>query len=279
MQFYIKYKNQTQGLHDVAETVKTAEKVAASSIHFLKHDVDELGIYTKEIKDVITRLSLFYQKKDHPLLRTNSLGKNALIICSSDKGLVGDLWYKLVNFYLERNKTYSAIIVIGAKIDSYLKEEGVDIIKSFSNDHYSQEEYVYNITEYIFSAFKNSTFNKVDILYPKFVSLAEQVPKIISFLPFKFDFSEESVNNIGFPIFEPNKKVFFDNLLKKYIMVFFYKIFMEAKLSELAARTITMEEAVVKTNHLIKKIEFNYHKERRHVINQRQLESFSAHKV
>ena len=61
--------------------------------------------------------------------------------------------------------------------------------------------------------------------------------------------------------------------------VYFQKIIMETKLSELSARTVAMEHATTKTVELVQKLKLNYTKQRRRVITQRQLESFTTHKI
>ena len=81
------------------------------------------------------------------------------------------------------------------------------------------------------------------------------------------------------PIFEPSKANFFNRLLQKYIGIYFHKLMIETKLSELSARTIAAENASDKTNEFIKKLTFDFMKERRKYVTQKQLESFSVHKM
>jgi F-type H+-transporting ATPase subunit gamma len=285
MKTYLAHKNQMQGLKDVLETVKTVEKIAASSVHFLKQEVASLNSYAAEIEKILTRLSLFYPKENHPLLREKNTGKRALIVLTGDKGLVGGLWHAVVSALLENIHQYQAVISIGAKGEAYLKEEDVQIKRwFFQTSDIPQKQDIEKITGYIFGEFKKGTFRQVAVLYPQFISLAKQSPLFVSFLPFKFalaakaegEFSEAA---LGLPIFEPSKRKFFDRLLQKYIGLFFYKIVMEAKLSELSARTVAMEHAGAKTNQLIQKFTLDYAKERRRAITQRQLESFAVHKA
>ena len=75
MKSYITHKNQMQGIKDVSETVKAVEKIAASSVHFLKQEVSDLNSYAVEIERILARLFLFYQKKNHPLLRKRDVGR------------------------------------------------------------------------------------------------------------------------------------------------------------------------------------------------------------
>jgi len=280
MKSYITYKNQTQGIKDVSETVKTVEKIAASSVHFLKQKVSNLNFYATETERVLARLSLFYQEKDHPLLQKREAGRETLVILTGDKGLVGGLWHGVVNTFLENTKQYQIVIVIGAKGENYLKEESIPIIKSFTHiPDILQKEEVEHVSDYIFDEFKKRTFSRVDILYPQFISLAEQTPNLTQFLPFEFKLTKEKKNGKGLPIFEPSKQKVFDQLLQKYIGIFFYKIIMETKLSELSARTVAMEHAAAKTEEFIQKLTLDYTKQRRRIITQRQLEIFAAHKI
>jgi len=295
MKSYIVYKNQMQGVKDVSETVKTVEKIAASSVHSLKQEVFNLNFYATELEKVLNRLSPFCREKDHPLLRKKDFGKKTLVIITGDKGLVGGLWHGVINIFLENIDQYKAVVVIGAKGENYLKEEAVPIIKLFTSFFdIPQKEEIANITDYIFDEFKKGVFSRVDILYSQFVSLAEQTPKLTSFLPFEFTshFLNQS-NNMpipknkyldksssgGLPIFEPSRQKIFEEILQKYIGVFFYKIVMETKLSEFSARTVAMEHAAAKTDELIQRLMLNYTKERRRIVTQRQLESFAVHKI
>ena len=100
MKSYIAQQNRIQGIKDVSETVKMVEKIAASSVHFLKKEVSDLQSYTNRIEEVLSRLSLFYHKKQHPLLQKRTTGEKALVILTGDGGLVGDLWHNVINTFL-----------------------------------------------------------------------------------------------------------------------------------------------------------------------------------
>jgi len=288
MKSYTKYKSQIEGYRDVAETVKTVEKIAASGVHFLKQKVASLETYTVQTKRVLTHLSYFYENENHPLLDKQKIGNKALIILTGDKGLVGGLWHRNINIVLENIKKYQSFIVVGIKGKRYLEEEDIQAFKLFENsNNISEQEYIKEITEYVFSAFKDNLFSQVYILYPQFKSIANQTPKIVPFLPFNFNSDEitnsddkiAKISKNGLPIFEPSKAELFDSLLKKYIGIFFQKIILETKLSELSARTVAMERASSKTKELIKKSRVEYIKEKRRKMTQGQLESFATHKT
>jgi len=282
MKTYFRYKDQISGLKDVEETVKTVEKIAASFVYSLKRDVSNLNKYMDNAENALKRISFFYTSKYHPLLSKNKNGEQMLLILAGNKGLVGGLWHTLINEFLKNKARYGSVIVVGEKAGSYLQEEGVKIERLFTQSSDTFEKGMSEeISEYVFAKVAGGSVSSVDILYPKFVSLAEQTPTFMSFLPFVFDATDGMSSNDskkdGFPIFEPSKQKIFDILLRKYIPLFLYKAIMETKLSELSARTVSMEHASVKTKELIGKLTLGYLKERRRFITQKQLESFTVH--
>ncbi len=282
MKAYLAYKNEIQGFKDVAETVKTMEKIAASSIHFLKQRVANFDSYAYSVNSVLARLSVFYNKSENPLLEKRKYGRKALVVLTGDKGLVDGLWHEIINEYLENKKSYDDVVFVGEKGTNYAKEENITVKKSFSNPAGQVEESkIDEITAYLFGQFRSETFSKVDILYPHFMSLSEQKPAFISFLPFEFKMegADGKYNPEGLPIFESSQKDVFDWFLQRYIEIFFHKIATETKLSEFSARTIAMEVANDKTNELIKKLTVDFHKERKKNITQKQLESFAASNI
>ena len=309
MKTYIEYKSEISAFNDVLETVKTTEKVAASYIHILKQEVKNLEEYTSEIENLMARFSLFYTPEQEPLFTKTKTKEKGVIVIAGDNGLVGSLYHNLITFFLAQEKKYNYdfVIVFGQKGRKYLEQEKIKVEYSFALPaaHFIDQD-VQNMTKYVFSEFEKKNFPKIDIVYSKFLSLAQQEPVLLPFLPFDFERrrkeilanqnnnERESTNSgtgkeglpqilanqsLGLPIFEPKKAKIFDWFLQKYVEIFFYRIIMEAKLSEFSARTVAMEQASKNTEKMIHDLMLTYFKQRRRIITQRQLESFSVHKL
>jgi F-type H+-transporting ATPase subunit gamma len=283
MKKLIHFKENIEGLSDVAETVKTIEKRAASHIHLLKKQVSTLKVYRGECEKILERLSYFYWDSNNPLLKRGS-SKKELVVITSDKGIVGGLHHKLIENLLEIKNKYQVISIVGTKGEEFAKEEGIKAnIIPIQLGYFPDQEEIRKLSNYFFKVYTKEGREKVDILYPQFISSVEQNPLVIKFLPFSFsdnDFKDKSSDQKGFglPIFEGEKNNIFDNLLKHYINVFFSEIYIESKLSEFSARTLEAENATQKTKELIENITIKYFKARKRLITQKQLESFSVHK-
>jgi ATP synthase F1 gamma subunit len=274
---YLVYKDQIEGFEEVSETVKTVEKIAASSIGRLRKDMANIDAYQANIRNILARSSLFYEV-ERP---RKALGVPALVILTSDKGLTGGLWRRTIDEYMRSaRKNYEAAIVVGTRGQKYLKEESIEPTESFGND--------IDALRYVANEFRSHRFARVDILYPKFISLADHRPSFIPFLPFSFDEKEQHSDVVvhtgiefGLPIVEPMRAMpeIFDRLMRKYAEAFFLKIAAEGRLSEFSARTVSMEHATAKTEELIKGLIHDYRTERRRSLTQKQLETFIAHKI
>lgn len=285
MEKYNFYKTEMEGLADVESTVRVIEKSAASHIHFLKKKVHALSEYKDKIQTMLRRLSRFYWDTSHPLLSESNAGKKALLVMTGTKGIVGGLYHELTNEVVAKSYDYEYIWVIGEKGKKYLNEEGIQteqLFAQFDFDGLPRNEEIKNMSADLFWRFQELKLKKIDVLYPSFVSLAEQRPAIIQFLPFEVKeekFASGSDTSDGLPIFEPSKKFIFDTLIKKYIAVSFMELVFETKLSEFAARTVTAESAVKETERLIKTFHREFLKAKHLTITQRQVESFSVHQL
>lgn len=280
MRSLTQHKNQLSGFNDVFETVKTVEKIAATSIRFLNQKVSLLTEYNQALETVLARLYQFNQLTNQQLLKTHSSGQTALVVISGDKGLVGALWHNLIDQALRQRHNYDQFVVVGQKGADYLSEEGIKISRLFAGlSDLPQPEQIQPIMDFILTAFRQGQFKRVDVLYPSYHSLSEQKPLFGRLLPFTFiePTAQPTRGDNGLPIFNVSKQILADFLLEKFITVFFTKIVLEAKLSEVSSRMVSSEHAQKKTQEFISSETKEFLKERKKVLTLKQLESFLSH--
>jgi len=293
MKSVISYKSEIAGYRDISVTTKTTEKIAATYIHLYEKYSVELDRYILTIKQQLEILQDRTFKFRHKLLEikqedskaSDSATSKAILIVTGNKGLVGGLWHNIVNTLLEYKKDYNLIFVIGQKGIDFLEEEEFTIYKSFipENDIISKE-YITEVEDILVKEYLNKTFTKLDILYPKFISLELQQPKVIQYLPFTFSQSKKNVNfdskyHTKFYNYEPSKKEIFGDLFEKYIKAFFLQIIIESQLAEFSARIVSMESASNQIEKKIKSLQLAYIKNKHAMITENQLRAVIAHKL
>jgi ATP synthase F1 gamma subunit len=142
---------------------------------------------------------------------------------------------------------------------------------------------VSRVTQFIFDMYRDAGISRVDILFAKYLSLAQQKPEFSQFLPFRFDREAIAQNETlpksddeGLPIYEPSRERVFRRFLEMYIQISFYHTSLEGKLSELSSRTIEMEHAAKKADEMILQYRHDYVKRRRMDATLKQLASFAV---
>ncbi len=283
MHTYSQFKKSEEQVSDVADMVRTIEKIAASRLHLMTGELAALDMYTSELARALSRLSVG-KHFSHPLLELHPNGNNVLVIIGGDHGLVGGLHLRLVNFYLDHTNEYQRVVAIGRQTKELLEQEHVHIERYFDGlpDDFSAQA-ISPAAQFLFDLYRDSAVSGVDILFATYVSLAQQKPEITQFLPFRFDRDALSNDEMlptnsdeGLPIYEPSRERVFQRFLEMYIQIRFYHTCLEGKLSELSARTIEMEHAAKKADDMIGEYRHDYVKRRRMDATLKQLASFAV---
>ena len=285
MKSYTLSKKEIEGYNNVSETVQTIEKIAASGVHMLKKDIHALQAYTQTIEKTLTRLSVCSQATlEHPLLNLNMKGKDMLVVFSGNRGLVGGLWDNLFDLYLNGKRKEQLILTVGSKAHLFFGERvNQDVEQVTFEGEIPTDTEVTSLCTRLMQQVQDGSIARVTLLYPKNVSIGNQQPTLLPFLPFDisgvYDPEDVITNNpIGLPIFEASATYLFGRLLEIYINATLYNIALETRLSELSARTVSMEHASEKTKEMVTRLRLVRSRTRRQLLTQKQLESFAAQK-
>ncbi|MCL4360323.1 F0F1 ATP synthase subunit gamma [Patescibacteria group bacterium] len=274
---YLQFQKDLDGLRDVTDMVKTIEKIAASRLMDLRRSLTTIEAYTTEIRAVLAAIRPHVASEANPLLMPRPDARRILLVLGGDQGLVGGMYHGLVDTLLPQKDRYRGFVVVGKTCRRFLTEEGIETERFFSNDPATPAGDVSNtISSYILGRFAGEPVS-FDVLYPKFVSFMEHTPTLVPLLPFPLPDTPSAAEDIGFPLFEPAKNSVFAWVLNAAITSTFTGLVAETRLSELSARTLEMEHAAEKARHIARGLMHEFHKTRRKIATQRQLESFIVH--
>jgi len=282
MHTYTQFKNSELMVAGVGDMVRTIEKIAASRLHLMNEEVVRLTSYIAELERVLFYLAGSEEVTDHPLTIPKSEGERVLVVVGSNKGLVGGLHNTLIALFQEHAHEYQRIIAVGRRVKQLFEEEAVVPDSYFeASDEDIEEAKVTAVADYLFTSFTGGAWREVDVLYPKYLTLSRQEPVIEQYLPFLFQSDKDAAHTISplqgsLPVFEPSRKRVYARFLDLYIRVRFYRLMLDAKLSELSARTIEMEHAATKADGMLAKIRHDFARERRANNTLKQLSSYQV---
>ena len=288
MKTFSQFHNEINGYQDVKTTVEAEEKIAVVGIRQLIEEGQYLSSHNQLLESIFQRFLSFtdYQFFDDSNSQQQNRKRQMLIILGGNKGLVGGLWNQLVDYSADQLNHYQKIIIYGQKISQKINE-------NFSYNHRNNLSFsslpLPSLSNWpIFHNDLNQLLNQrefqIDIIWPKMITLSRFQPTIKKIVPIKMKSNPISKNNKinpsdGWPIFNPNPRKIFHQLLTQYFLNTTYQIFIETKLAEALSRATAMEKAKEEVNKLIKKLTHKFLTERRRALTKNQIEVFVAHQV
>ena len=138
-------------------------------------------------------------------------------------------------------------------------------------------DFVAQLNKQLSGKFISSEFDKIIVVYNKFISVAQQKVTTIQLFPIKPEVSDDSLQeaNIDY-IFEPDKKTIIDGLLPQYLNVQLWTVLLDSYAGELGARMTAMDMATENASEMISSLQLTYNKRRQAAITNEILEIVSG---
>ncbi|WP_297984521.1 ATP synthase F1 subunit gamma [uncultured Chryseobacterium sp.] len=218
-------------------------------------DLEEVGTYTaeREVKRVL------------------------YIMVTSNRGLAGAFnssVAKELNHQLNNSPYEVEILTVGKKAyDAVKRNRTVYGNESGVYDKLSFDA-VANFTEQIMRDYAEGKFDRVYLVYNKFINAATQEVKTEQVLPIAMPEKQSNVN-LDY-IFEPSSKEILENLIPKSIKTQVYKAILDSVASEHGARMTAMHKATDNAQALKNELVITYNKARQAAITNEILEIVSG---
>ena len=224
----------------------------------------------------------------HPLMEIRPVKKRAVILVTSDRGLCGGLNGNLFREAAKLDKNTTVFITAGRKGAQFISRTKRSLAAEFTYKDTPTFAEARAVSKFAQDLFLKGEVDAVDILYPKFVSTLEQVPKMVPFLPVgkiqpvtagvnapAQEMAAAGVRTDTFE-FEPDEKSVLGALLPHSLNFQMHQILLETKASEQSARMVAMKNATDNAKEIIKGLTLEYNKLRQANITKELLEITTA---
>lgn len=119
----------------------------------------------------------------HPLMETRPVGKRAVILVSTDKGLCGALNSNLFREAVKFDGDWMVFITAGRKAAQFISRTRRRLAAEFTYKDTPQFGEARAISKFAQELFLKGEVDAVDILFTKYISTLIQRPERLSFLP------------------------------------------------------------------------------------------------
>lgn len=293
-------KKRLKGVQNIGQITKAMGFVAATKMRRSQELAVASRPYTLTTLRFLGILSELKFVKLPPLLEKRPIVKTAIVLVSSDKGLVGSfnssIFREFENFLKRDNINWfdsnSIFIAVGEKTRSYLARKKISIHQVFGRvGDFTAPEETKPIADFLITGYLENKWDRVFVFSANFITALDQ--KVVQRQIFPVDFEEikQRVQEIIPPtgrfselrqeattqftesvsqeyLIEPSPEAVFAALVKYLIEMRVYHLILEANASEHAARRVAMQKASDNAEELVDNFTILYNKSRQAAITQ-----------
>jgi F-type H+-transporting ATPase subunit gamma len=267
---------------NIKQITRAMQFVAASKLRRAQESTLAARPYREKLDEVIADLSAVLGADDHPLLADRDLDQphnRLIVIITSDRGLAGALNTNTIRHVAREIAEHPGdlkVATVGRKGRDAMRRARVPIAAHFEGfgDRPAFADTL-PLARLVTDDFVAGTYDRVDIVYSRFVSTLVQRPVIEQLLPVR-----PSEDTLGIPgnqfLFEPNPAAFLRALLPRYVATRLFQAVLESKASEESSRMVAMKNATENAQELIEDLTLSYNKVRQANITREMVEIASG---
>ncbi len=274
-------RNRITSVGSTMQITSAMKMVSAAKLKRAQDAITQMRPYAEKLQEILGNLSATLDISSNVYAEERAVSNVLIIAVTSNRGLCGGFNNNilkrinhLVNVeYVDANPR---VLCLGKKIkDTYKKSKFYyindeiapveDIFASLSFDNAAV------ISNDLMQRFLDKEFDKVVVVYNKFINAATQDVITEQILPIVKNEQVESTSNAEY-IFEPSKQEIVEDLIPKSLKIQLFKALLDSNAAEHGARMTAMHKATDNAKELQRSLKLSYNKARQAAITNEILE-------
>ena len=262
-------RTKIKSVQNTRKITKAMEMVAASKMRRAQERMRTARPYSEKIRNVAANISHANPEYRHPfLVDRDSVKRVGIIVVTTDKGLCGGLNTNALRLALNRIKELEAqgeeveVCAIGNKGLGFMQRLGAKVVSQVTGlgDKPHMDKLI-GAVKVMLDGYTQDRFDRLLIIYTKFVNTMKQEPVVEQLLPLSGDALGAPESSWDY-IYEPDAQSVLDQLLTRYIEALIYQAVAENMASEQSARMVAMKAASDNAANVIDELTLIYNKSR-----------------
>ncbi len=272
-------RRRIRSVRNIQQVTKAMQTVAASRMRRAQQSVLASRPYEERLRGILNDLAPHAEPDAHALLARREVKRAAIILISTDRGLVGALNTNVIRAALRHAETLpgASYLAIGRKAIAQLRRMRQPVIAEFSG--FSERPTAHDtsiVARIATEEFVKATVDEVYIVYTKFINTLRQVPTVRRILPLVPE--DEDIDDLP-PlqyIFEPDAETVLEAVLPRLVELTLYQAALDNAASEQSARMVSMRNATDNAGELLSDLTLAANKARQGRITKEMLEIASG---
>jgi len=274
-------RNRITSVGSTMQITSAMKMVSAAKLKRAQDAITQMRPYAAKIKEILGNLSATLDLSENVYSEQRDAKKILIVGITSNRGLCGGFnnnIIKRVSYLI--NEEYAGqnvqLLCLGKKIKDVYKRTPNYFINSTLDpleDIYSDLSFerVSAIADELMRGFTAKEYDKVVVVYNRFVNAAAQVVETEQFLPI-IPTIQENQSSAGDYIFEPSKDEIVADMIPKSLKIQLFKAIRDSFAAEHGARMTAMHKATDNAKELQKNLKLSYNKARQAAITNEILE-------
>jgi F-type H+-transporting ATPase subunit gamma len=272
-------RNRISSVGSTMQITSAMKMVSAAKLKRAQDAVTQMRPYAGKLREILENLSATLDLSENAYAEQREVKKVLIVGVTSNRGLCGGFnnnVIKRVGALIAQDYSGKevSVLCLGKKIkdvykrtDHFYQNDRIEGMEDIYAD--LRFELVAQVADEIMAQFLNKSFDKVVIVYNRFVNAAAQIVETEQFLPIIPSASETEAGDY---IFEQPKMEIVEDLLPKSMKLQLYKAIRDSFASEHGARMTAMHKATDNAKELQKNLKLSYNKARQAAITNEILE-------
>ncbi|MFN2520175.1 MAG: ATP synthase F1 subunit gamma [Candidatus Limnocylindria bacterium] len=271
-------RRRVSSVRNIQQVTRAMQLVAASRMRRAQSTVLASRPFEEKLRAVLTELAPYADPEANPLLARREVRRVAMILITSDRGLVGSLNVNMIRAAIRFAEAQPAAsyIAVGRKGISSLRRLGRPVVAEFQNmpDRPTTAD-TNAIARGALDEFRQGNVDEVYLGFTRFVNTLRQEATIRRLLPFIPDEDRGDAPPLQY-LFEPDPETVLNAIVPRLIEVSVYQAVLESIASEQSARMVAMRNATDAAGDLIDDLTLAFNKARQSRITKEMLEIASG---
>ncbi|HZL12192.1 MAG TPA: ATP synthase F1 subunit gamma [Prolixibacteraceae bacterium] len=255
------------------QVTSAMKMVSAAKLKKAQDAILQIRPYAEKLSELLSFLSTVLENVDDSIYTAQrDPDKVLIVLISSNRGLCGGF-----NSYVSK----TAISLAKTKYSKQLKSRKLDfmvvgkqagkVLHSYSIEPVGEKNKLFDeltfenvlvVAQSVMNDYTNGKYDRVELVYNKFINAAIQEQVSEQFLPvLPADIDVNQRNNVNY-IFEPSLEHIVKELIPKSLAIQFYKALLNSHAAEHGARMTAMHKATDNATDLIEDLTLTFNKAR-----------------
>jgi F-type H+-transporting ATPase subunit gamma len=270
------------GVQKTQKITRAMKMVAAAKLRRAQSRVVAARPYARKMKELLSALSELPDLQGADLIAPRDVKNLAIVVVTSDRGFCGAFNSNIIravqaHFDAQPPGVHVSLLCVGKKGVDFFGKRGYNLIsRNVGVSAHLSFSWAQTFAADLIARYRKEEFDRIDIVYNEFKSIAQQRIQIEQFLPIPPPPPAAAKRKPVDFIYEPDRFGILLSLLPRHLNFQIWRVLLESSTAEEGARMAAMENATENAREMIATLQLQYNKARQGAITKELLEVVSG---